>query len=281
MTLNTTLIAVALLVSLIACVAKTKRDKESFPKNITVAGWLLAALAVVTAGINYWQSQKAAFANSIEESLALRRLETAIYTLMIPSTAISDAPELKDRFQIVAGYGDAGAISGLCDLIITEPVKSIVVAPQFNGLPWGDFITETASDGLSQIRQAQSAYGRVLGDDVNLLIGEVLAHPWNEFLLAAKGRRIRRPESNQPICLAKPESAHQKYIDLANRYWKTLARLETIVGLRYCKLRTKLHIADVPPLFLRFVSGLFFVPDTEKTEPIMEQVCKGLNDKKR
>jgi hypothetical protein len=274
--MSTILIGVSLIVSLIACISQTTNKTEKFPRNVTVAGWVLISLAVVTAGINYWQARKKAFADSVEESLALQRLETAIYTLMTPVTAISDPPELSDRFQVASNYGKAGVVAGLCDIDILKNVGRIFMASEYDNKPWGDFITDETRQGLDEIARVQSAYGKVLGDDINLLIGKVIAHPWNEFLLAAKARRIRSHASTNTLCLKKPEKARQKYVDLADDYWKTLATLETRVGRRYCALRAELHIRDVPPLFLRYISGLFFVPDASVTAPKTDNACDQL-----
>lgn len=276
MNFGTILIVITLVVSLIACVAKTKRDNAAFPRNITLAGWSLALLAIITGGINYWRSQQMAFADKVQESLALRRIEAGIYRLMVPSTVISDLPEMSSRFRVVNEYGGAGAISGLCDVKLAETAKQVRVAPEYNNAKWGELITDTTNQGLDELRQAQSAYGRFLNDNINSLIGEVLAHPWNEFLLSSKGRIIRRPDFAQPMCLEKPESARKRYVELADDYWKTLAKLESSAGHRYCSLRKTLKITDTPPLFLRYVSGLFFIPDKAQSDEAMKTACARL-----
>ncbi len=272
--MSATLIFVSLAVSLIASVSDTTVKGLNFPRNVTWPGWLLIALAVLTAGINYLQSREKAYADAVESSLAVHRLEIAIYTLMTPSTVISDTPELSQRFQVAASYGRAGAVAGLCDVDISKRVEHIYVAPQYDGMPWAEFITETTQAGLNQIQQVQSVYGRLLDDKTNLLIGEVIAHPWSEFLLAAKGRRIRS-NTSRPLCLKRP-SVRKRYDALANSYWRLLADLERRVGQRYCALRAQLGLTDVPPLFLRYVSGYFFVPDATVTNPKTEYACQQL-----
>jgi hypothetical protein len=273
MSIGTGLILVSFLITFLAGMFETKAKERPFPRNVTLMGWTLIGLAAVVGGLNYWQSRERATAAAIRENLGLRQLELSIYQLMTPYVALSDPPEMKDRFNVVEPYGKAGVFDALCKIDIAEEVRSASIAPEYEKLPWGTFITEKTQEALNRLGNIQAAYGQTFGDSMNSSIGEVINHPWNEFLLASKRRALRG--GKRPLC-GSTAKLLEEYKSVVDRYWPILSKLERSVGIRHCGLRKQLGYADAPPLFLRSISGLIFVPDPKVTEPIMNQVCASL-----
>src|SRR4051812_24219721 len=144
---GTILIFIPFIAAVAACVAETRRKDQTFPRNLTAVGWFLILLAGVSAALNYSVNRDKAYGNAVRESLGLRQVETAIYMLMSPQVAISDPPELKDRFRVAKGYGEADVFSGLCDVDLTAEVGSNFADPQYRKATWGVYITERTRDG--------------------------------------------------------------------------------------------------------------------------------------
>jgi hypothetical protein len=169
---------------------------------------------------------------------------------MSPHVAISDPPELKDRFQTVLPYAKAGVFKSLCQVDISQRVGANFVDPEHSKSTWGVFITERTREGVNQLANLQAAYGSIFADEINLLMGRVISHPWNEFLIASK----RRAEAGgkRPLCSLQP-SMRKAYESLVQTYWPILHDLETKIGRRHCALRKKLNTSDSPPLFLRSI----------------------------
>ena len=273
MNAGTALILIPAVAALIACISETRKKGQRFPLNVTLVGWTLITLAGVSAALNFWVTREKAMANAIRENLGLRQLETAIYLLMSPHVAISDPPESTDRFRVVGRYGEAGVFKGLCDIDISKEVGRTFADPEYAKSTWGAFIGERTRDGLGQLTSVQAAYGQVFGDSISSLVGQVVSHPWNEFLAASKRRA--EPQVKKLLCSDQPKM-RKAYEALADSYWPVLRDLENTVGRRHCHLRRALGIKDAPPLFLRSISGFIFIPDPAETESLMDKICEDL-----
>jgi hypothetical protein len=275
MSIDTALIVISLVVTFFACVSDTTKKTGKFPRNVTLVGWVVIVLAVLTAALSYWDNREKETARNIQENIALRQAETAIYLMMSPYVAISDPPEISDRFTIVEGYGEASVFKGLCNVDITVEVGS-TFGNQTTTASWGEFIAEKTRDGINQLNAVQAAYGSLLSDDMNLLIGKVVSHPWNEFLGASQQRAETGANKPRTLCSDRPQ-IRLGYEALSDEYWPILRDLERSIGRRHCELREKLNIKDVPPLFLRSISGLIYIPDPAVTEPAMDKICKKMD----
>src|SRR5260370_489426 len=131
MNAGTILILIPFIAAVAACVAETRKKDQTFPRNLTAVGWFLILLAGTSAALNYSINRDRAFGNAIRESLGLRQVETAIYLLMSPQVAISDPPELKDRFRVVENYAKAGVFTGLCEVDLSAHVGSKFTYSQY------------------------------------------------------------------------------------------------------------------------------------------------------
>lgn len=278
MSIGTLLIVIPFLAALIATISKTTKEGPSFPYNLTLVGWVLIGLAGTSATLNYLGNRDKATATAIREFHALRQIETAIYVLMSPIVTGSDPAELKHRFQIARVYGEAGVFNALCDTDIAKEVGSTYSEPEFAKSSWAVFIAQRTHDGISQLSGAQAAYGQIFSDEINSLIGQVIGHPWNEFLMASSRRleRIARSRAEKLLLCSQLPAMRQGYKDLSDAYWKMLRDLESRIGRRHCRLRHELAMSDAPPLFLRYISGPMYIPDPKKTEPIMKDICDRL-----
>lgn len=275
---GTILIFIPFIAAVAACIAETRKKDQTFPRNLTIVGWFLIVLAGASAYLNYTVNREKTFGNAIRESLGLRQIETAIYMLMSPPVALSDPPELKERFHVAETYGKAGAVSGLCEVELSAEVKSNFADPQYQKATWAVYITERTREGLTRLSNAQASYGSFFDDETNRLLGQIISHPWNEFLVESRrraetGQKKSDAEPKKPLCLEKAD-IRKRYEALADSYWPIVRDLESRIGRRNCKLRSQIGLNDIPPLFLRSLSGYFFVPDPKEMADAMDQVCK-------
>jgi hypothetical protein len=271
MSISTILILIPVAAAIAACIAETRIKDKAFPYNVTRVGWFLVALAATSAVLNILSNRDKATANAIRESLGLRQIETATYLMLSPQVALSDPPELEDRFRVATKYADIAI--GLCDVDISSVVDGNFADPQYNKAPWGVYITERTREGVTQLSNAQASYGTLLSDDINLLIGKAVSHPWNEFLMETKRRTVAG--TKKPLC-SDSKKLREAYEKLAKSYAQILAELEQQVGRRHCSLRQQIALNDTPPLFLRSISGFIYAPNPEEIAPIMQKLCSEL-----
>ncbi len=101
---------------------------------------------------------------------------------MSPYIVNGDPPELSDRFKVARSYGKATAAKGICDTDLTGKLGRTFIASEHADKSWGEFIFDQTQGGLTQLATLQATHGPVFHESVNLLIGRVIAHPWNEFM---------------------------------------------------------------------------------------------------
>lgn len=271
--MGTILIVASFLTAFVAAVTKTTEEQGKFPGNVKLGGWLLIGLAILTAYLTFAKERANIVSRDIRESIALQELENAIYMLMSPPVASSDPPEISDRFGIVSAYFEAGAVAGLCDINLWESTGRVFADPLYSNKEWGVFITERTRDGLTQMRQTLSNYGDILDDRTNILLGRIINHPWNEFLLVSE-RRLR-DGTNKVLC-SNRELIKSAYLETLSDYRPYIEELESKIGKRFCALRQEHELNEIPPVFLRSISGLIYAPNENGAKDQMDQVCMSL-----
>lgn len=283
--MGTFLIVVPLIAAIIATVTDTTRKGEPFPKRVTLGGWILVLITLVVTVVNLMQASADSRQKEIRKFVAYKELEKGLLLLTAPYIANSDPPEEKDRFQISAAGAYGQIFPAICDVDILSPVDTS--AAEYYTQPqtkWGDYIMDRTERGLQRLVQIQAVYGDLLSSDVNLDIGLVHNHPWNEFLLASRDRVARAVTaggtSSRSLC-ASETKLREAYLRQLNAYRQTLSHLETEVGREICRLRKHPGIEDDPPVALRRLSGWIFVAsryrgDQQTQSLITPGVCRAI-----
>ena len=257
------LILIPVVVAIVATITDTTRKERPFPGRVTLAGWFLIVLSISAGVINYLQVNEQTRQREIRRFVAAKQIEKAIYTLSL--AYLVDRIDEHHRFQVTSDHGDGGQFASICDFDLQAPVNSdvgdyFVSSDMLRGI----YIADRTQQGLTLLEQTQATYGDVLGNDVNLYIGLVLNHPWNEFLLASRDRVNRfarnhpKEELVHPLC-DNDKGIRASYVKEEEAYRAELAHLEKIVGQNICALRTHPGIEDDPPVLLRLSSRWYFI----------------------
>lgn len=248
-------IVFGLAIAVIATVTKTLDEVKPWPRSVKKFGWVLVALAVLNVGLSLYGTRKSQEARDTVEYWSLLEVERAIHELLAPYIIRSDLPEMDDRFNLAAGYTDCGAVAGVCD-------ERLHKSPHRTNVTWGEILSDHTSAGLERMNRILAGFGNTLSADVIMLIGETRIHPWLEFVGESRKRERRHLERgldvSEGVMLCLP-AARQRYGEMAERFGRKVAELEAAIGVRVRILSARLKRNDPPPLFLRKMSGLFFL----------------------
>ena len=276
------LIVFSFLIACIATLLKTTNNGKTFPANLTVSGWSMIALATISGVLKLELERKNQVSTNIRTGIAILEIEKSIHTLMSPLIHFSDIPTMSDRFQTTEPYFKAGCAESLCAVNLSGNMQSTNFSSdrQYSYPSWGVYITDITEDGLNQLRNVQNNYGDVLEGRINILIGQIVNHPWNELLLNSENRVNRSKYGRkETILCSNSDWLKSKYLDGLYGYRKLIEELEFLVGKRFCELRDGHYIYEVPPVFLRQIAGSIYLPDQSDVTEKMNQVCNGLRSR--
>lgn len=258
---------VAVIIAIIGILAKTQYENKPWPINITRFGWILVILAIVNLSFSLHRTYESNRNNENARYWALLEIEAAIYKIITPYIYITDKPEIEDRFLLVRQLNEAEVFGSICSVNLHKPASAIFTLQ--GGQTWGQVLTENTELGANKLKNLISVYSSILPPELVSQIGEVIIHPWIEFIGDSRKRELRHISRRQlniiengvPVC-SKNQKLVIKYKKLASQFGSVLTILEESIGTRIIVLSERMGRNDPAPLFLRQISGLIYLPVT-------------------
>lgn len=267
--------SIALLIAVIGVLAQTRREKKRWPRNVTVFGWILTVLAVGNFAFS-WSSTTAINQRNAQVSYwAFREIETGITELLTPYAYRAGPPSGELRFKLARTYRASRIFEGMCEVDLRAPIgaSALTWGEPSADLTWARFLTTHTETAQRVLRTTATSYSSVLPVETLNLIGQVVTHPWHDWVQA-----VARPEikDNAPgsapdnhgstaargsLTLCSQNLYSTGYRRTAQEFGQAVENLENVTGSAFMDLAARLGKEDPNPIFYRRHETAGYIPN--------------------
>lgn len=245
---------VTLISAIIGATSKTTIDGQSFPKNVTIPGWIIASTAVLGFGGSVYLVMSEAVSNRALELAALTELEGAHYLALEPFLVLSEDPHIGGRYETVAHFSQYRD-HFYCDIDLHDQVESNngVIGISIMAENWGSYLAENAELVRNRLISIVGSYGGQLEPQMVFDVTRLASDPWFSLMVHTRRRveyhHIRHTSLSDPIrfLCTDSDSIITEYDLRYKEFMDRLGNLERSIERRQSELVDLLGRPACPP----------------------------------